>query len=187
MARINLLPWREELRKQKQNDFIALIGVGVLVTVVMGIVVYLAFVQLIAVQTNRNNFLKAQIEILDKKIEEIKALEGEREQLIARMRAIEELQTTRPLNVRLFDELAARNPEGVSINKLTQSGANLTMDGVSQSNARVSSLMRSLDSSEWLTGPQLRVIQVKEEENTRRSYYTVGIKQTTPAKPEDGK
>ena len=183
MARINLLPWREELRKQRQNDFVALIAAGVLVTVVLGVVVYLAFSQLVTVQNARNGYMNEQIKVLDKRIEEIKSLEGEREQLISRMRAIEELQTTRPLNVRMFDELASRNPEGVSMNKLSQSGTGLTIDGVSQSNARVSSLMRSLDSSQWLTGPQLRVIEIKEEDKTRRSYYTVGVKQAVP-KPE---
>ncbi|MGV0005222.1 MAG: PilN domain-containing protein [Candidatus Porifericomitaceae bacterium WSBS_2022_MAG_OTU9] len=186
MARINLLPWREELRKQKQNDFLALVGASVLVTMVLAVFVYFAFSQLIAVQKNRNGFLEAEIKVVEKRIEEIKALESEREQLISRMQAIEALQTTRPLNVRMFDELATRNPEGVSFNKMSQASNALTIEGVSQSNARVSSLMRNLDASQWLSGPQLQVIEVKDEDDTRRSHYMIGIKQSEP-KVEDGK
>lgn len=180
MARINLLPWREELRKQQQNDFLATTGLGVLVTVVLAVFVYFAFSQLIAVQNNRNGFLTEEIKVLDRRIEEIKAIESEREQLVARMQAIEALQTTRPLNVRMFDEFAARNPEGVSFSRMAQVGKAVTIEGVSQSNARVSSLMRNLGASQWLSGPQLQVIEVKDEDKTRRSHYTVGIKQTEP-------
>ena len=192
MAHINLLPWREELRKQKQNDFLAMIGIGVLVTAVLGVIVYIAFSQLISNQEQRNRYLTENIKILDKQIEEIEAIEKEKEQLIARMKAIEELQTTRPLNVRMFDELAARNPDGVSFNELTQKKNNLKIMGVSQSNARVSSLMRNLNASEWLTKPSLEVIEVKENKKgeernkVRRSHYTIGIDQVVVSdEPEE--
>ena len=163
MARINLLPWREELRRQKQNEFLTLLGLALIVALFLGVVVHFSYVRLIDYQNSRNNYLNAQIEIVNKKIEEIRALEDEKNRLIARMRAIEELQGSRPFNVRLLDDLARRIPEGVSFTAVKQGGNTLTITGVAQSNARVSSLMRNLNSSEWLANPRLSLIESKDE------------------------
>jgi len=181
MARINLLPWRIEQRKQKQQEFFTLIGVF---AVIAAILVGLAHVynnQLIDNQLTRNRFLQEQTTFLDRRIQEISELEREKQRLLDRMRAIERLQTNRPLIVRFFDELVISLPEGVSIMRLTQQAQNITIDGVAESNARVSSLMRNLESSEWLRNPRLDIIQATDESGVRVSRFTLRFNQVIPA------
>ncbi len=180
MARINLLPWREELRKTKQSEFMVIMGLSLLGSLLLGIVVHFSYARLISFQGSRNAFMDQQIAIMDEKIEAIKALEQEKARLLARITAIEQLQSQRPLNVRLFDELVKGFPEGVSLQKLTQEGTALTLEGVAESNARVSSLMRNLDASPWLTNPELDVIQVRESGDGRLSEFTLRITQVLP-------
>ncbi len=193
MARINLLPWREELRRQKQNEFLTLLGLALIVALFLGVVVHFSYVRLIDYQNSRNNYLNAQIEIVNKKIEEIRALEDEKNRLIARMRSIEKLQGSRPFNVRLLDDLARRIPEGVSFTAVKQGGNTLTITGVAQSNARVSSLMRNLNSSEWLANPRLSLIESKDEPGSggqgkqarRLSHFSLQIQQVQPKSESD--
>ncbi|MDZ7734794.1 MAG: PilN domain-containing protein [Gammaproteobacteria bacterium] len=128
----------------------------------------------------RNQFLETQIAKLDEKIKEIEDLEREKERLLARMRAIEQLQTNRPLIVRLFDELVTSLPEGVSVTKVEQSGKNITINGMAQSNARVSSFMRNLESSDWLEDPKLDIIQAETAEGLRISNFTLRFNQVIP-------
>ena len=180
MARINLLPWREELRKTKQSEFMVVLGLSLLGSLLLGIVVHFSYARLISFQNSRNAFLDQQIAIMDKRIEAIKELEKEKQRLLARITAIEQLQSQRPLNVRLFDELVKGFPEGVSLQKLTQKGTSLTLEGVAESNARVSSLMRNLDASPWLTNPELGVIQVRESGEGRLSEFTLNLTQVLP-------
>ena len=185
MAKINLLPWREELRKERQQEFFVLLGIAAVVGLAVWGLVHFYHVQLIEYQQSRNTYLTQQIEILDKKIEEIKRLEREKERLLARMRAIELLQGNRPLIVRFFDELVNNLPEGVSVISLQQKGTNITINGVAQSNARVSSFMRNLESSEWLKNPQLDIIQARTAEGTRISNFKLRFSQVIPTGEED--
>ncbi|MBI2992775.1 MAG: PilN domain-containing protein [Gammaproteobacteria bacterium] len=180
MAHINLLPWREELRKEKQKEFGIRIGAFAVLAVVVVGVVHIYHVNLIAYQQSRNKFLETKITDLDKKIKEIEALEKERQRLIDRIRAIESLQSNRPLVVRFFDELIASLPEGVSVTKVEQQGDGITINGEAQSNARVSSFMRNLESSEWLKDPQLDIIQSKSTSGTHISSFTLRFKQVIP-------
>jgi type IV pilus assembly protein PilN len=180
MARINLLPWREEARKQKTQEFGILI---VAFAAVAGIVVFIWHIyntQLIDAQLTRNKYMEDEIAKLDIKIKEIQNMEAEKRRLLDRMRAIEQLQTNRPLIVRFFDELVNSLPEGVSISNITQQANNVTINGVAQSNARVSSLMRNLDSSEWLANPALDIIQANNEQGTRVSQFTLRFNQVIP-------
>ena len=145
MPRINLLPWRAELRKQRQREFATLAGLTVLA---MAGVVALAHFQVeswIDSQNARNAFLDQEIAQLDKKIQEIKDLEKEKENLLARMRIVEQLQTSRPEVVHLFTELVQTLPEGAYLTGVAQKERTVTLDGLAQSNARVSSLMRNID------------------------------------------
>lgn len=187
MARINLLPWRVELRKQKQQEFVTLVGIFV---VIAGVIVGLVHVynnQLIDQQMSRNRFMDEKIAFLDKKIQEISELEKEKQRLLDRMRAIEQLQGNRPLIVRFFDELVTSLPEGVSVLRLSQQGANITIEGVAQSNARVSSFMRNLEASRWLANPQLDIIQAVDASGTRFSNFTLRFAQVIPkAEGEEG-
>lgn len=180
MARINLLPWREEALKQKIQEFGILIGFFAAVAAIIVGIVHVYNSQLIDAQNMRNQYMVGQIEFLDTKIQEIQNLEAEKRRLLDRMRAIEQLQTNRPLIVRFFDELVNNLPEGVSINSISQRGPNITIIGVAQSNARVSSLMRNLDLSEWLANPALDIIQATDEVGTRVSQFTLRFNQVIP-------
>ena len=182
MAHINLLPWREELRKQKQQQF-AVVGAGS--AVVGALLVLLAHMQmegLIENQNQRNQFLEQQISELNKKIEKIKDLEKTKTALLARMDIIQQLQRSRPQSVHLMDQLVYTLPDGVYLNKISQKGDALTMNGVAQSNARVSAYMRNIDSSEWVAQPKLDVIETKDGERRRTAEFTLRATQTTPSK-----
>jgi type IV pilus assembly protein PilN len=163
MARINLLPWRAELRKQKQKEF-ATVASGS--AVLMVLVIMLVHVQLsgaIAQQDARNQFLQAEIRTVEGQIKEIKDLELAKTQLVARMKVIEQLQRGRPAVVHLFDELVAATPEGLYLTSLVQKDRTLTLEGLAQSNARVSTLMRNLDASPWLENPVLEIIEAQND------------------------
>ena len=159
MAKINLLPWRDELRKKKQQDFVAGIGAGILGTVLILILVYMHIEGMKEYQNRRNQILKDEIAVLDKKIREIKDIEEKKNRLLTKIDLIQKLQESRPEIVHLFDELARVTPEGVYLTKLTQIGTTLNMDGKAESNARVSALMRAIDASHWLNSPVLGVIK----------------------------
>lgn len=187
MAKINLLPWREDLRKQKQQEFVTLIGIFVVIAAAIVGLIHMYNSQLIDRQMSRNRFMEDKIAFLDKKIEEISQLEKEKQRLLDRMRAIEQLQGNRPLIVRFFDELVNSLPEGVSVLKLSQQGTNVTIEGVAQSNARVSSFMRNLEASKWLVNPKLDIIQATDESGTRVSNFTMRFAQVIPkAEGEEG-
>jgi len=185
MAKINLLPWREALRKERQQQFFATMGVFVVITLCAWGAVHLVNTLRIDYQETRNGFLNTQIASLDKKLKEIKRLEKEKQRLKARIEAIERLQGNRPLIVRLFDELVNSLPEGVSIVSVRQAGKKITISGVAQSNARVSSFMRKLEESDWLGNPQLDVIQAKDQSGKRLSNFTMRFSQKVPRKASE--
>jgi type IV pilus assembly protein PilN len=185
MARINLLPWREDARQQKQKDFIALMGMFALAAAIFVGMAHVYNNQLIDAQTVRNNYMGTEINKLDEKIREIQQLEVQKRRLLDRMRAIEQLQTNRPLIVRFFDELVLSLPEGVSVTNVSQQSTNITINGVAQSNARVSSFMRNLESSDWLADPQLDIIQATDESGQRVSRFTLRFKQVVPGAEEE--
>ena len=180
MARINLLPWREELRKQKSQEFFVILGLSAAAAALVVGLMHFYHVQLIERQQARNKYLEDQIALLDKRITEIKQLEKEKQRLLDRMRAIEQLQGNRPLIVRFFDELIDSLPDGVSVASVNQRGTLITIVGSAQSNARVSSFMRNLEKSKWLTNPQLDIIQAKTEGGIRVSNFTLKFTQVIP-------
>lgn len=187
MPHINLLPWREELRRRRQKEFG--IRVAMAVVAMLGIValVHMQYANKIAFQKERNEFLEQEIKKLDDKIAEIKALDEEKDRLIARMEIIQELQASRPEVVHLFDELVATLPEGVYYHKITQQARTLTLQGMAQSNARVSSLMRNLDDSDWLKSPSLIEIKADDKKDTgqfRLNEFSLKVKQSNPSEGE---
>ena len=159
MAKINLLPWREERRKELLNGFLVMLGVVALFAALTVGIVHFYHSQLIERQNTRIGYIDKRIKEVDKKITEIKELEKQKESLLSRMRAIESLQRDRPLIVHLFDELVRSLPEGLSILALKQEGPKVTITGEAQSNARVSSFMRKIEQSEWLKDPKLKIIK----------------------------
>ncbi|MEQ8288269.1 MAG: PilN domain-containing protein [Gammaproteobacteria bacterium] len=182
MSRINLLPWREARRKELLTQFIvSVVVVAALAGAVWGGVHYY-YVQLIDFQNQRLTFLDDKIKVLDKKIAEIKELSKQKERLLSRMRAIEQLQSNRPLIVRLFDEIIYAMPEGMTLTEVKQKGKDITISGLAQSNARVSSFMRSIENSEWIKNPNLKVIResgTKETPNPINS-FELTFKQVVP-------
>ena len=186
MAHINLLPWREELRKERKVRFFTVSGIAAVIAAGVVVVVHLFFVQLIAYQNDRNQFLEGQIKLLDKKIKEIKNLEKERERLLARMRGIEQLQTSRPIIVHIFDEFVQTLPDGVFLTEISQKGKSFTVKGVAQSNARVSNFMRNLDASKWLTGAHLEVIETKQMDKRRLADFTLTVQEKGQKTGEKG-
>ncbi len=178
MARINLLPWREDRRKQQLKDFGISCGLAALLGLVTWYGIHSYYVGRIDYQTSRNTFLDKHIAELDKKIKEIEDLEKEKQRLIARMRGIEQLQTSRPGTVHLFDELVRTLPEGVSLKSISQKGTEITLTGTAQSNARVSNFMRNIDASEWLTKPELKVIEtIATKDGPKIANFTLALKQ----------
>lgn len=177
MARINLLPWREEQRKeQRRQFFVVLGGSAILMLLVVGYV-HLHINGMIQTQESRNNYLQTQIKDVESKIKEIDNLERQRQQLLARMRVIEQLQGDRSVIVHLFEELAKAVPEGLHLTNVKQTGRNLTVQGVAQSNARVSSFMRNLDASPWFANPVLEIIQVDDKGQRGSRAFTLRVNQ----------
>ena len=181
MSRINLLPWRDELRKRREKEFIitAVIAALLMGGVVLG--VDLHYESRIAYQNQRNSFIETEIAALDNKIGEIENLKKERDRLIARTKVIQNLQAGRPEIVHVFDELVSTLPDGVYYTRVSQSGRSLNLQGVAQSNARVSSLMRSLDASTWFENPSLVEIKAdpQKDNSVRLSTFSLNVSQLT--------
>ena len=173
MARINLLPWREWERKRKQREFTGMVAAGALFAAITVVIGHMQMEGMIGDQEDRNRFLEGEIKSLDERIVKIKDLESTKAKLLARMNVIQELQSNRPLSVHLMDELVRTLPDGVYLKKFTQKGGQLTLDGVAQSNARVSAYMRNIDGSLWVGNPKLNVIETKTAERRRIAEFTL--------------
>jgi type IV pilus assembly protein PilN len=141
---------------------------------------------MISNQEGRNLYLEGEIKSLDARIVKIKDLESTKAKLLARMNVIQELQSNRPLSVHLMDELVRTLPDGVYLSKVTQKGAGLTMEGVAQSNARVSAYMRNIDGSLWIGSPKLNVIETKTEDRRRIAEFTLLANQKAANAEQDG-
>lgn len=183
MPHINLLPWREELRKRRQREFgIAALG-AVLITAGVLALVHIQFNSVINYQQSRNQFLEEQIAQLDEKIQEIATLDEEKRRLLARMQIIQRLQASRPEIVRLFDELVIAMPGGVYFDKLKQQNNKVDIFGYAQSNARVSSIMRRLAKSPWFKDPKLLQIKAgakSEQDGVRLNHFSLQVTQRRP-------
>ncbi|HLS05834.1 MAG TPA: PilN domain-containing protein [Wenzhouxiangella sp.] len=159
MIRINLLPWREELRQQRQKNFMAaFVGTIIAAALLVFLGSYLVGKQ-ISGQQNRNSYLQGEIKKLDRDIASIEGLEATRDSLLARKNVIEQLQENRSLMVHLFNSLATTVPEGIRLQTVGQQGSALTIKGVSESETRVSDYMSNIEAAEWLHEPTLRIIQ----------------------------
>lgn len=177
MARINLLPWREARRQQRQRDFVSALIAAVVITLLAGIAVQMQFSHMIENQQQRNDYLTAEIRKLDEIIKEIERLDALKQDLLARMNIIQTLQESRPEIVRLFDELVDAMPEGVFLVDIKQKGGTITVEGRAQSNARVSALMRNIEDSAWIGSPQLLLIENKDQTGTGLSHFRLSFKQ----------
>jgi type IV pilus assembly protein PilM len=172
---INLLLWREALRKERQQQFmVAAIG-GLLITGGLFYSFHNYVDGQIEAQNGRNEYLQQQIAEVDKKIKEVASLEAEKAKLLARMSVIQELQASRPQVVHLFDELVRTLPEGIHLAKAERKGQVMTLEGVAESYARVSALMNNLEKSDWFAGPKLEVVQTSAKDKTRISRFVLQV------------
>jgi len=192
MPRINLLPWREQQRIQRRNQFFAGLGGALLAAALVTWLTHQYMDGLVSHQQQRNSLLQTEIAALDLRIAEILELETKKDRLLARMEIIEQLQRSRPEIVHLFDELVRALPDGVYLTQLRQSGQRLEIQGTAESNTRVSAFMRNIDRSEWLTQPDLQVVEVRPgsarggDFAPRSSQFTVIARQLSPGSEEDG-
>jgi len=159
MPSINLLPWRAELRKRRQKEFVIGLGAAVGLGLLIALLSHFTVSTMIDAQQRRNDLLKAEIAELDKQIEEILALEEQKSRMVARMEVIEKLQKSRPEIVKLFDSMVSTLPEGVYLTSVRQSARRLEFNGVAQSSTRVSAFMRNIDGSGVMEKPDLKVIE----------------------------
>jgi type IV pilus assembly protein PilN len=185
MPRINLLPWRAELRQKRKKEFLTALLGAVIVGAVLVYASKLTMQSWIAGQQARNEILRTEIANLDKQIAEITGLENQRERLLARMRVIDQLQRSRPEVVHLFDELVNAVPEGVHFTEVKQTNTRIELIGQAQSSTRVSTLMRNIDGSEFLSEPGLDVVETVASGPDRNSTFKLFAQQVS-MNPEEG-
>ena len=183
MVRINLLPHREQRRQARQRQFVSLaIGLAILGVAVVGLghVVIAAWIEN---QNGRNKLLQTEIAKLDEQIKEIDRLRDQTQALLARKQIVETLQANRTEAVHLLDQLVRQLPDGVYLKSVKQNGARITLVGYAQSNARVSTLMRNVENSPWLTAPDLIEIRSVALDKQKVNEFTlaVQIKRQAPA------
>ena len=198
-VRVNLLPHREERRKRARTHFAVLGGMTAALGIVIVAAVWFVYQQRIGAQDDRNKFMKSEIAKLDKEIDEIKEVKDKIAALLARKQVIETLQADRVQTVYLLDELVRQMPEGVFLKSVKQRGAGVELVGYAQSNARVSTLMRNIESSPWLSNPKLVEIKAATLGKMRISEFNLKLalkrptagdskdSAKTPAKPAPAK
>jgi len=186
MARINLLPWREEARRERQRQFLySLVGTLVLGAILV-LIVGLFYDQRISVQEARNQKIQMEINRLQQRIDRIAELEKTRNRLLSRKQIIESLQASRSLTVELLDKLAKTVPVGVTLANVRQQGVNVTLLGTSQSNARVSAYLASLEDMDLFANPELQYVRAAERPANRTEPYEYAIRvRLQSKKPED--
>ena len=185
MPKINLLPWREELRQKRKKDFMLAIVGAVLLGGLLAYSHKLIVRGEVNAQNARNAMLRNEISALDKQIQEILGLENQKDRLLARMEIIDQLQRSRPEVVHLFDELVETLPEGVYLTEVRQRGDRIEIKGSAQSSTRVSALMRNIEDSNWLTDPGLEVIDTVSQGTSRNAQFTVYARQVSMVDDEE--
>ena len=181
MIRINLLPHREAKRRARQREMIV-VAVGVTILGVLTVFAgSLIIGGMIGHQEENNRYLKSEIAKLDKDIEEIKTLKEKTQLLLDRKKVVEELQAGRTTAVRLLDQMVRQLPPGMYLKALKQTGNKINIQGYTQSNARVSTLMRNLDASPWLENPQLVEIKAVTVNNVRANEFSLDVSLSAPA------
>jgi len=175
MARINLLPWREERRKARQTQFNILTGMAAAAGAFVVFLMYLWMSKAISDQNARNAFMTQQITFEDHQIEKIKGLQDTKQALLARMQIIQQLQQSRPVVVHLLDQLVKTLPSGVYLTSVTESGDNLTLEGIADSSARISTYLRNIDASPWLGDPNLQVVS-KDPSRSGAQHFSITTK-----------
>ncbi|MFM2288950.1 MAG: hypothetical protein RL684_2093 [Pseudomonadota bacterium] len=184
MPRINLLPWRDQQRRERRLAFFVALGGAALAAAVVTFAAYLLYNSWISAQESRNDLLRAEIKKVDRQIEEINDLEAQKQRFISRMQVIDKLQRSRSEEVRLFDEVARNMPDGAYLTTFGQTAKKLKFQGVALSSTRVSALMRNISASHYMKDPELEVVEAKKDQAGGDS-FTLDATQVTTATDED--
>ena len=189
VARVNLLPHREERRKRARQHFFVLAGGTALAGILIVVAMHGFYATKIEIQADRNKFLKSEVAKLDKEIAEINKLKDEIQALLARKQVIETLQADRAQTVHLLEQLVRQVPEGVYLRSITQKGLRIKLLGYAQSNARVSTLMRNIEASPWLERPELVEVKANNVDKRRVSDFdlNLSLKRTATEAKDAGK
>jgi len=186
MRKINLLPWREELRRERQRNFLVILAGAAILAAACVFLFSRLYDARIENQNARNALLQGEIVKLDRRIARIEKLDETRQRLLERKDVIESLQANRTMMVRLFDQLVRTVPTGIRLLNVRQVDQQLTINGTSQSSARVSTYLRNLESSPILSNPQLRIIEVEQAETTAQMPYGFRVVATLDVPDEAG-
>lgn len=180
MAKINLRPWREELRAEKQKQFVVMILGAAIIAAGLAFLWKSDMDNRIAYQQSRNAYIETAGKKLDKQIKEIENLKRQRDELLARMQVIQDLQGKRPVIVRVFDELVRTLPDGLFFTDLKRSGDQIDIVGMAESNSRISNLMRRCDESDWFASPNLSNVAAADNRRAGYSQFNLSVQQKTP-------
>ncbi|MGH8349367.1 MAG: PilN domain-containing protein [Pseudomonas sp.] len=189
MIRVNLLPHRALKRKARERQFLVMAGMTAAVSIAIIVLVHGIISARISYQQERNTYLEKEIAILDKQIDEIKKLKEQIQVLLARKKVVESLQTNRAETVHLLDQLVRQLPDGVYLKGVKQTGNKVSLNGYAQTNARVSTLLRSLESSPWFESPNLVEIKAVTQGGLRLSEFSLTFivaRKTEAAAPARG-
>lgn len=186
MAHINLLPWREARREELKRQFLSILGLVAVAAIMLIVLADRVVNGQIDDQKARNDYLSQNIKVLDAKVAEIKDLQRKRNQLIDRMRVIQELQGNRPVIVRVLDQLVRTIPDGVFYTRVQARDKTLSITGVAESNNRVSSLMRRLDASDWLQAPNLDAVRAATIYGDQAATFDLKVKVSLPQEDPEG-
>lgn len=187
MATINLLPWREEMRQEKKKEFLTQLG-GVCAIAVFGAFLWVQSVEsAISNQNTRNAMLESEIKTLEKQVEEIKELKKKRKELIDRMRVIQDLEGKRSIIVHYFDEMAKSVPDGVYVTSISRRGDTFSIEGISESNNRISEFMRLLSDSEWFDSPFYKGQKTAPDHGPQAAEFSLDVNAVLPESMEEDK
>jgi type IV pilus assembly protein PilN len=183
MAKINLLPWREAYRQEKKREFLGVIA-GIGLAALFGAYVWISSVEsAIENQNARNQLLSQEIAKLDAQVKEISEIKKVRDDLLARIKVITDLEGTRPVIVRYFDELARAIPDGVWISLAERKGNVVTIEGVAESYNRIASFLRNLEASDWYASHNLISVDAAPEEGEDASKFKMTVETSSPVDP----
>src|SRR5277367_3208505 len=185
MPRINLLPWRDQERKERRVTFLVWLGGAAVAAALACVAAYLLFDSLINAQNQRNLRLQGEIKTVDRQIEEINDLESQKQRFISRMQVIDKLQRSRSEEVHLFDEIVNTLPDGTYLTSFVQTGRKLKFEGVAQSSTRVSNFYRAIDASQWMRNADLEVIESTAKNDNAGLNFKLSADETSTAADDD--
>ena len=187
MAQINLLPWRETLREERKRKFLALMVVMLIASGGMVLAADRYMRGAIENQIARNEFLMTEIRVVDEQVAEISKLQQQKSEIQERMSVIQNLQGSRPVIVRVFDELVKTLPDGVYFETVERNGESMNIVGVAETYSQLTTLMRKLDGSDWFSEPNLRIISAADDEeafsDTAANRFNLNLTLVTPEEP----